>query len=104
MMSFAWSRQFWSWGLLLGLLGGLAVWLLSLLGPVHVLNELLFDQWFRWCGPRPTQARVVLVTLDDTDLDRLDGSATLLSPALAEVVTSLKQQGAKAIGVDVIVP
>jgi adenylate cyclase len=91
-------------GVLLGILCALAAWLLSRPELVRGIEEWLFDGWFHWRGPRPTQAKIVLIGLDDASLDRLGKPALFLSPELAEVVTCLHEQGAAAVGLDLIVP
>lgn len=87
-----------------GVLCALAAWLLTRPPLLKGIDEWLFDGCFHARGPRPTQARVVLVGLDAVSLDQLGKPAAFLSPELAEVVRSLKQQGAAAIGIDLIVP
>lgn len=97
-------RRFLNRGVLLGVVCALVAELLSLLGPFRGVEEGLFDGWFYARGSRPTQARVVLVGLDDVSLDRLNKPLVFLSPELAQVVTCLRQRGAAAIGLDLIVP
>jgi adenylate cyclase len=91
-------------GVLLGLLCAAVAWSLSSPELAHGVDEWLFDGWFQVRGVRPTQAKIVLVGLDDASLDALHKPAAFLSPELAEVVACLKQQGAAAIGIDLIVP
>jgi adenylate cyclase len=100
---FAWSKSI-RRGILLGLLCALAAWFLSRPPLMRGIDEWLFDGCFHVRGPRPTQARIVLIGIDDVSLDQLGKPAVFLSPELAEVVASLKQQGAAAIGIDLIIP
>lgn len=58
--------------------------------------------WYR--GQRTSSTRVVIVTLDDASLSKLDKPLLFISPELAKVVRHLNEQGAAAIGIDLIVP
>jgi len=66
----------------------------------------MLDAWFYYRGPRPTQARVVLIGIDDDTLKLPDLRKPLafLSPELATVVRYAHGQGAAAIGLDVLIP
>jgi CHASE2 domain-containing sensor protein len=88
----------------LGLACALAAWLLALTPPLRAVDDGLLDAWFSLRGPRPTQARIVLVGLDETFLDDLGKPSPYLSPELAAVVRHLRSQGAVAIGVDLLIP
>lgn len=91
-------------GIRLGTLCGLLAWLLSLLGVFRGMEDWLFDGWFFYRGDRPTSTKVVIVGLDEGSLDALGKPYAYLSPELAKVITHLEKQGAKAIGVDLLVP
>jgi adenylate cyclase len=95
-------------GALLGLACALVVWLAVQWQPVHGLEDWMLDgcfNWrFSWYGPRPTQAKVILVALDDPSLDQLGKPLLQISPELAEVVTFAHKQRAAAIGLDYIIP
>jgi adenylate cyclase len=100
----SWLRQAISQGVILGLVCALAAWLLSRPPLLRGIDEWLFDACFQARGTRPTTAKIVLVGLDAESLERLGKPAAFLSPELAEVVAFLKQEGAAAIGIDLIIP
>jgi CHASE2 domain-containing sensor protein len=91
-------------GLWLGLAGGLVAWLLALTSPLRGLDDWLLDGCFCLRGNRPTEARVVLIGLDESFPDGRDKKLPQLSPELAAVVRHVKAQGAAAIGLDLYVP
>jgi adenylate cyclase len=91
-------------GALIGVVCGLACWLLSLHPVLQGLEEWCQDAWFVYRGRRASTTKVVLVAIDDGTLDRLPKPLALLSPELAEVVSHLRRRGARAIGLDVMVP
>jgi CHASE2 domain-containing sensor protein len=83
-------------GIWLGLLCAVVAWLLAQTAPLRGLQEWLYDAYyFMWRGPRPTQAHIVIVGLDEHSR-----TSPYVSPELAEVVGYLHQQGAAAIGID----
>lgn len=104
MLRLSWLRQSVSHGVILRLACALAAWLLSRPPLMRGIDEWLFDGCFHARGTRSTSAKIVLVGLDDESLEQLGKPAAFLSPELAEVVTFLKQQGAPAIGIDLIIP
>jgi CHASE2 domain-containing sensor protein len=87
-----------------GALAALAAWLFTQLAVVHGLEEWMLDGCFHSRGRRPTQAKVVIVGLDEYSLDEVHKPLAFISPELASVVTYLKQRGAAAIGIDLIDP
>jgi adenylate cyclase len=94
-----------SWqGGLSGAICGLIAWGLVQLAVIRGLEEWMLDGCFYFRGPRATQARVVLVDLDSESLDELRKPQVFLSPQLAETVTFIKEQGARAIGLDFLIP
>jgi adenylate cyclase len=88
----------------MGLLCGLAAWLVTRLAVIHGLEEWMLDGCFFHRGPRPSAARVVLIGLDEASLDELHKPLAFASPELARVVSYAKEQGAAALGLDLIVP
>jgi CHASE2 domain-containing sensor protein len=88
----------------LGLLCGLAAWLVSQTGICRSLEDSVLDGWFLYRGARPTAARVVVIGLDDDSLNELRKPAAWASPELAVVVRHVHEQGAAAIGLDLFVP
>ncbi len=93
-------------GALLGLTCAAVLWLLGQTPPLRIVEDWVTDAWFILRGPRPTNARIVLVAIDDASLDALGKPAAWISPELAEVITYLngQEQGAAAIGIDLLVP
>jgi hypothetical protein len=90
-------------GVCLGLLGALAAWLLAQAPPLCGLEDWASDAFFVWRGPRSSQARIVVVGIDDESLRQLHKPAPYLSPELAEVVRHAHAQGAAAIGIDLLI-
>jgi hypothetical protein len=103
MANVLWTRGFWR-GSGPGLACALAVWLLLHVPLLTGLEDWMLDGCFSYRGPRPSPARVVLVGLDDESLDELGKPLVYTSGELAEVVAFLKDQKARAIGLDLIVP
>jgi adenylate cyclase len=91
-------------GALSGALAAVAAWLLVQAPVIRGLEEWMLDGCFYFRGPRPTQAKVVLIALDDDSIDELNKPLTFTSPELARVVRYAREQGAAAIGLDLIVP
>jgi adenylate cyclase len=87
-----------------GLVSGLAAWLIVQISVVRGLEEWMFDGCFFYRGERPTRAKVVLVALDETSLDDIDEPLLYLSPKLAKVIRCARREGARAVGLDVMVP
>lgn len=91
-------------GAVLGMSCAVLVGLLTELPRMRGLEEWFHDGQFAWRGTRSTKAKVVIVGLDDDSLGSFDKPAAFLSPELAEVARYLHAQGAKAIGIDFMVP
>jgi adenylate cyclase len=93
-------------GALIGLCCASVAWGLSQHTPLRGLEEWALDGCFVYRGQRPSTARekIILIGLDDRSLAELGRPLVYASPELAEVVTFLKQQGAAATGVDLIMP
>lgn len=87
-----------------GLASAMVVWLLSLSAWMHGVDDWLFDECFFWRGLRPLETKIVIVGLDSATFKELDKPAVFISPELAEVVAFLNEQGAAAIGLDLIIP
>jgi adenylate cyclase len=68
------------------------------------LEEWFQDANFVNRGARDTDARVIIVGLDDVSLSEFPEPLAYISPRLAEVVDYLERQGAAAIGIDLMVP
>ena len=95
------KQQFWRWrGVLItvpSVAGGLL--LLRLAGALQFMELVALDEMFRLRPVEPPDPRIVLVTIDESDIKQL-GQWPMSDATLARVVTSLKQQQPKAIGLD----
>jgi adenylate cyclase len=67
------------------------------------IEDWMLDGQFFYRGTRPTDARVVIIGLDEPYLKNLKKPLTHLSPELARVVRHTLGQGATAVGLDVMV-
>jgi CHASE2 domain-containing sensor protein len=92
-------------GVWIGLACALAAWLAVKYTMLGGVEDWMLDGCFSFRGTRssPT-AQVVIVELDHDFLSKLPKPTTSLSPELAEVVTFAKKQGARAVGIDVVIP
>jgi len=91
-------------GAAIGLLCSLTA-LLAMHHPVlKGLEEWFQDSCFVNRGSRRSEARVVVVQLDDASLAELPKPLAFLSPELSEVVEDLARRGAGAIGLDLMIP
>jgi adenylate cyclase len=68
------------------------------------LEDWSQDGCFVYRGARHSAANVVIVGLDEDSLNDLPKPLAFISPELAKVVTYLKDRGAAAIGIDVLIP
>ena len=91
-------------GALIGALCGLASWLIALHPFFRGLEEWCQDACFAYRGRRDSAARVILVGIDDATLAALPKPLTSISPELGEVVTYLRARGARAVGLDLMIP
>src|SRR5437764_13589884 len=91
-----------------GVWNGLACALVSWLavqGPLlHGLEDWMLDGCFALRGQRSTRSHIVIIALDEPSLAELTKPRTSLSPELAQVVRHARAQGARAIGIDVMIP
>jgi hypothetical protein len=87
----------------LGLVCGLACWIVSRHPGLIGLEEWFQDASFVNRGERDSAARVV-VGLDDTSHAEVPEPLAWISPRLAEVDACLKGREAAAIGLDLTVP
>jgi CHASE2 domain-containing sensor protein len=88
----------------LGLACAVAVWLISDWSLLRGLDDRLLDGCFILRGKRPTNSRIVLISLDSSSLTGLKKQLPSLSPELAKLIGFAQAQGAKAIGVDLLLP
>ena len=91
-------------GAALGLLCGLACLLVAFHPVLRGLEEWLQDGCFANRGNRHSDARVVVVRIDDASLAELPKPLAFLSPELSEIVDYLDNRGAAAIGLDMMIP
>jgi CHASE2 domain-containing sensor protein len=87
-----------------GALVGLVSWLVPQQPFVPGLEEWLHDAFSSYRSARPSATRVVLIGLDDASLGTLPEPLTSASPQRARVVAYLRDRGAKAIGLDLMIP
>lgn len=93
-------------GLAIGCGCAVAVMLLSRWSPVRRLERWTLDWRFVLRGDRPSPAsgRVLLVTIDDASLEKLEKPLIFWGPELSQVITRLRQLKAAVIGVDLLQP
>ena len=91
-------------GVFVGLVCALIALGLGQVPLVRGMEDWLLDGSFALRGQRATSTRILLVSIDDASLDERRKPAVFLSPELAETVRYLDQQGAAAIGIDVLIP
>lgn len=77
------------------------VLLLRWLGFLQLLELAAFDQLIRLRPPESLDSRIVIVGITETDIKQL-GKATLSDAELAQLLTKIKQQQPKAIGLDIV--
>lgn len=96
------KQQLWRWrGVLVtvpSLAGGLL--LLRFAGALQLMELVALDQMFRLRPVEAVDSRIVLVTIDESDIKQL-GQWPMSDAALARVITSLKQQQPRVIGLDI---
>jgi PAS domain S-box-containing protein len=95
------KQQLWRWrGVLVtvpSLAGGLL--LLRFTGALQLMELVALDQMFRLRPAETVDPRIVLVTIDESDIKQL-GQWPMSDAALARTLTILKQQQPKVIGLD----
>jgi adenylate cyclase len=68
-------------------------------GLFHHQEWSMLDLFFRWRPGEPIDPRIVLVTIDESDIGRI-GQWPLPNPVLDELLETLKSQHPRAIGLD----
>ncbi|PZV10077.1 MAG: hypothetical protein DCF22_17440 [Leptolyngbya sp.] len=95
------KQNLWRWrGVLVtvpSIAGGLL--LLRFAGALQLMELLALDQMFRLRPVEVADPRIVLVTIDESDIKQL-GQWPMSDAELARVITSLKQQKPRVIGLD----
>src|SRR6476646_2714501 len=94
-----------SWlGLASGVASAILCFAVSGLPVCRGLERWLFDGNFIWRGVRNSKIDIVIVAIDDRSLRKLHKPLIDISPELAKVVTYVDAEGARAIGIDLIIP
>ncbi|MDF5720279.1 MAG: CHASE2 domain-containing protein [Rhizonema sp. PD37] len=96
------KRQIWRWhGVLLtvkSIAGGLLI--LRLTGALQFIEIVALDQMFRLRPFEPDDSRIVLVTVDESDIKQLK-QWPMSDAVLARLISSLFQQHPRVIGLDI---
>jgi len=95
------KQQTWQWrGVLLtvpSIAGGLL--LLRLTGALQFMELMALDQMFRLRPAELVDSRIVLVTINESDIKQL-GQWPMSDAVLAQLISSIKQQQPRVIGLD----
>ena len=91
-------------GVWIGLACAVLAWLAVQWSLLRGIEDWMLDGCFSMRGTRPTRASIVIIALDPPSLAELKKPITSFSPELARVILFAKAQGAKAIGLDVMLP
>ena len=95
------KQQLWRWRGVLGTVPIVAgsLLLLRLAGALQFMELVALDQMFRLRPVESVDPRIVLVTIDESDIKQL-GQWPMPDAVLARVITSLKQQQPRVMGLD----
>lgn len=96
------QKQIWAWrGVLVTapVMAGLVI-ALRTTGSLQLLEWALLDQFFRLRPPELQDARIVIVGIDESDIQKL-GKWPLSDRRLAQLLTRIKAQNPRAIGLDI---
>ncbi|QLE56364.1 CHASE2 domain-containing protein [Nostoc sp. TCL26-01] len=96
------KQQIWRWrGVLITVpsIGG-GLLLLRLTGALQFMEVVALDQMFRLRPPERIDSRIVLVTIDESDIKQL-GKWPMSDAVLAQIISSIKQQQPRVIGLDI---
>ncbi|MBD2082039.1 CHASE2 domain-containing protein [Leptolyngbya sp. FACHB-17] len=77
-----------------------AVVALQLAGGFQPLELMTLDYWFRLRPPEATDPRIVVVTIDESDFNEI-GRYPIPDQQLADVLSKIKQQKPRVIGIDI---
>ncbi|MGK7940020.1 MAG: CHASE2 domain-containing protein [Crocosphaera sp.] len=72
----------------------------SLTGILQPLELLLFDQFFRWRSPEEIDPRIIIVTVDESDIATLK-QWPLSDSLLAQVISNIKSENPRVIGLNI---
>jgi PAS domain S-box-containing protein len=95
------KQQFWQWRgvwIIAPNIAGIVI-LLRLAGALQLLELVAFDQLFRLRSAESADPRIVIVTIDEADIKQL-GRWPMSDRDLARLITALKQQQPRVIGLD----
>ncbi|MFE1747750.1 PAS domain S-box protein [Coleofasciculus sp. H7-2] len=96
------KKQIWQWrGLLITVpIVACTVIATSSLGLLQIFDWAILDQFFRWRPPEPIDPRIVIITIDESDIGKV-GRWPISDAVLAEAIAKLKIQQPRAIGLDI---
>lgn len=96
------KQQIWRWrGILVtvpSVAGGLLI--LRFAGALQFMELVALDQMFRLRHPESADSRIVLVTIDESDIKQI-GQWPMSDATLAQLISSIKQQQPRVIGLDI---
>ncbi|MBD1944567.1 PAS domain S-box protein [Coleofasciculus sp. FACHB-712] len=72
----------------------------SSLGVLQIFDLAILDQFFRWRPREPIDPRIVIITIDESDIEKV-GRWPISDALLAEAIAKLKVQQPRAIGLDI---
>lgn len=72
---------------------------LQLSGALQFIETTVLDRWFRWRPLESEVSRIVIVTINESDLEQLN-EWPISDATLTKLINKLKQQQAQAIGLD----
>ncbi|MDX2239562.1 MAG: adenylate/guanylate cyclase domain-containing protein [Leptolyngbyaceae cyanobacterium bins.302] len=100
-MTSAWKQALWRWrGVLIAVPTVMGVVMtLRLIGLLQLLELATLDQFFRLRPQEPVDSRIVIVTIDEPDIQKLR-QYPISDATLARLVNHLKQHRPSAIGLD----
>ena len=88
------------WMLLASLGVIIPIFLLRFCGLLQGLEWNLLDQFFHWRSQEAPDERIVIVTIDETDITQA-GKWPIPDGILAQAITNIKAQNPRAIGLDI---
>jgi adenylate cyclase len=94
------QRVSWDWMPKIALGVTALILLLRFSGLLQGLEWNLLDQFFRWRPLEPPDARIALVTIDESDLTKV-GQWPIPDRVLAQAIVKIKAQNPRAIGLDI---
>jgi adenylate cyclase len=94
------QRVSWDWMPKIALGVTALILLLRFSGLLQGLEWNLLDQFFRWRPLEPPDARITLVTIDESDLTKV-GQWPIPDRVLAHAIAKIKAQNPRAIGLDI---